>query len=53
MISSGHPLLLGVDAVEGSWEWDGFSDVLEAADPGYAALDAHAESAMGNAAVFS
>jgi len=33
-----------VDAVEGSGEGDGFADVFQAADPGYAALYAHAES---------
>jgi len=31
-------------------EGDGFANVLEAAQPGYGALDAHAESAMRNAA---
>jgi hypothetical protein len=35
---------LWVDAVEGAGEGDGFADVFQAADPGYAALDAHAES---------
>jgi hypothetical protein len=30
---------------------DGFADVVEAADPGYGALDAHAEAAVGDGAV--
>ena len=44
---------LWIDAVEGAGEGDGFADVFEAADPGYAALYAHAESGVGDAAVFS
>jgi hypothetical protein len=37
--------------VEGASEGDGFTNVVQAADPGYGALDAHAEAAVGNAAV--
>ncbi len=44
---------LGVNAVEGSGEGDGFADVVEAADPGYDSLDAHAEAGVGDAAVFA
>jgi hypothetical protein len=50
LFSSGE---LRVDAVEGAGEGDGFADVVEAADPGYGSLDAHAEAAVGNAAVFA
>ncbi len=46
-------LPLRVDAVEGAGEGDGFADVVQAADPGYAALDAHAEAGVGDAAVFA
>jgi hypothetical protein len=42
-----------VDAVEGAGEGDGFADVFQAADPGYAALYAHAETRVGDAAVFA
>ena len=35
---------------EGSGEGDGFADVVEAADPGYYSLDAHAEAGVGDAA---
>ena len=37
-------LLLRVDTVERSGEGDGFADVVEAAEPGYYSLDAHAEA---------
>jgi hypothetical protein len=40
-----------VDAVEGSGERNGFADVVEAAYPGYGALDAHAEARVRDAAV--
>ena len=53
----GHPgfvvIWLGVDAVEGAGEGDSFADVVEAADPGYGAFDAHAEAAVGDGAVFA
>ncbi len=39
---------LGVDAVEHAREGDGFAEVRDAADPGYEALDAHAEAGMGD-----
>jgi len=48
-----YSLRLWVDAVEGAGEGDGFADVFQAADPGYAAFDAHAETAVGDAAVFA
>ena len=44
---------LRINAVEGSGEGDGFADVVEAADPGYYSLDAHAEAGVGDAAVFA
>ena len=37
--------------MEGPCEGDGFADVVEAADPGDDTLDAHAEAAVGDAAV--
>jgi len=40
-----------VDAMEGAGEGDGFADVVEAADPGDDALDAHAEAAVRDRAV--
>ena len=40
----------GIDSVEGAGEGDGFADVVEAADPGYGSLDAHAEAGVGDAA---
>ena len=43
----------GIDAVQGAGEGDGFADVLEATDPRDAALDAHAEAAVRNAAVLA
>src|SRR5580693_6682207 len=36
-------MLLGVDPVESAREWDGLAHMLQAADPGHHALDAHAE----------
>jgi hypothetical protein len=44
---------LWVDSVEGAGEGDGFADVVQAADPGYDSLDAHAEAGVGDAAVFA
>ena len=44
---------LRINSVEGSGEGDGFADVVEAADPGYDSLDAHAEAGVGDAAVFA
>ncbi len=44
---------LGVDAVECAGEGDGLADVVEAADPGYGTLDAHAEAGVGDAAVLA
>lgn len=44
---------LWINSVEGAGEGDGFADVVEAADPGYGALDAHAEAGVGDAAVFA
>src|ERR1700733_13382657 len=44
---------LRIDSVEGSGEGDGFADVVEAAEPGYYSLDAHAEAGVGDAAVFA
>ena len=43
----------GIDSVEGSGEGDGFTDVVQAADPGYDSLDAHTEAGVGDAAVFA
>ena len=43
--------ILGVNAVEGSGEGDGFADVVQAADPGYCAFDPHAEAGVGDGAV--
>jgi hypothetical protein len=42
-----------INSVECSGEGDGFADVVEAADPGYDSLDAHAEAGVGDAAVFA
>jgi len=42
-----------VNAVQRSGERYGFADVVEAADPGYGSLDAHAEAGVGDAAVFA
>src|SRR5450755_3068666 len=42
---------LRIDSVQGSSEGDGFADVVEAAEPGYDALDAHAEAGVGDGAV--
>ena len=39
----------GIDTVQRSGKWDGFADVLEAADPRDGALDAHAEAGVRNA----
>src|SRR5271170_5434246 len=39
----GETRTLRIDSVEGSGEGDGFADVVEAADPGYYSLYAHAE----------
>ena len=36
--------VLRVDALDRTGEWDGFADVLNAADPGGDAFDAHAEA---------
>jgi hypothetical protein len=44
---------LWIDSIEGSGEGDGFADVFQAADPGYAALYAHAETRVRDAAVFA
>src|ERR1700678_535714 len=44
---------LGIDSVEGSGEGDGFADVVQAADPGYDSLDAHAEAGVGDTAVLA
>jgi len=44
---------LRVNPVQCSGEGDGFADVVEAADPGYDSLDAHAEAGVGDAAVFA
>jgi hypothetical protein len=42
-----------VDTIEGSGEGDGFADVVEAAEPRYYSLYAHAEAGVGDAAVFA
>ena len=42
-----------INPVQRSGEGDGFADVVEAADPGYDSLDAHAEAGVGDAAVFA
>jgi hypothetical protein len=39
--------------MEHAREGDGLAHVLQAADPGYGSLDAHAEAGVGNAAVFA
>jgi hypothetical protein len=48
---TGRKSASGVDAVEGAGEGDGFADVVEAADPGDDALNAHTEAAMRDGAV--
>src|ERR1035438_4419439 len=42
---------LRIDAVQGAGKGDGFPYMVEAADPRDRALNAHAEAAVGNAAV--
>ena len=42
---------LRIDTVQRSGKWDGFADVLQAADPGDGALDAHAEAGVRNGSV--
>ena len=42
---------LRVNPVQRARERDRFADVIEAADPGYGALNAHSEAAVGDAAV--
>src|SRR6185437_3357472 len=42
---------LRIDAVQRPREGDGFAHVVEAADPGHRALDAHAESGVRNRSV--
>jgi hypothetical protein len=44
---------LRIYPIQRSRERDSFADVFQAADPGYAAFYAHAETAVGDAAVFS
>src|SRR5580698_7786709 len=44
-------MLLGVDPVESPREWDGLAHMLQAADPGHHALDAHAEAGVGDRTV--
>src|ERR1700734_1218086 len=44
---------LRINAIQCSGEGDGFADVVEAADPGYCAPDAHTEAGVGDAAVFA
>jgi hypothetical protein len=51
VVFDGNRNVSGVNAVEGAGERDGFTDVVEAADPGNGALDPHAESAVRDAAV--
>src|SRR5438445_9382979 len=41
-------LTLGIDFVQHAREWDGFTDMLKATNPCDRALDAHAESCVGN-----
>ena len=41
----------GVDPVDEAGEGDGLPNVVEAAEPGHQALDAHPEAAVGHAAV--
>jgi len=44
---------LGADPVDHAREGDGLADVVDAADPGDAAFDAHAEAAVRHRAVFA
>ena len=44
---------LGTEAVKHSGECDGFADMFKAAEPGYAAFDAHAETSVGHGAVLA
>ena len=41
----------GIDTMQRSRKWDGLAHVIEAADPGHRALNAHAEARMRHAAV--
>ena len=45
--------MLGLGAIDHSWERDGFADVLQAAHPGDETLDAHAEAGVRDRAVFA
>ena len=45
--------ILWIYAIQRSGEGDGFADVVEAAEPGYYSLDAHAEAGVGDAAVLA